>query len=266
MEDVKTMDLDLAAAMKLYGTLSTNVVEKSVAEQFTKEVKKAVARAQLLADGIINSLTGSRRIKPLEPGEVARKEQVYEETPGDVEAAKQKLLELASSIEPVVVHWKPFLVEIAAQLGIDLAHVDPREMVPDAEKMKQQLGAASAEILRLQGEVAEYERELGHAHQNEDDALKRLEQGAALVKDAQASLGGLIAERDALKRQLEAAKDPEAAYSRYNEQGPNPWKTYDGKDVPKWAELPEKKNGDQVQAKWRAAVGAVITPPPPPAA
>lgn len=37
-------------------------------------------------------------------------------------------------------------------------------------------------------------------------------------------------------------------FNAYNAQGPNPWKTHDGKLVPKWEEL-----GEQVQAKWRAA-------------
>lgn len=40
-----------------------------------------------------------------------------------------------------------------------------------------------------------------------------------------------------------------AAFGRYNAQGPNPWKTWDGKAVPRWDEL-----NDQVRAKWRAAV------------
>lgn len=37
-------------------------------------------------------------------------------------------------------------------------------------------------------------------------------------------------------------------FGAYNEQGPNPWKTFDGRDVPKWDEL-----NDQVRAKWTAA-------------
>lgn len=36
-------------------------------------------------------------------------------------------------------------------------------------------------------------------------------------------------------------------FNAYNEQGPNPWKTFDGRDVPKWDEL-----NDQVRAKWIA--------------
>lgn len=38
------------------------------------------------------------------------------------------------------------------------------------------------------------------------------------------------------------------AFDAYNEQGPNPWKTWDGKDVPRWEQL-----NDQVRAKWHAA-------------
>lgn len=41
----------------------------------------------------------------------------------------------------------------------------------------------------------------------------------------------------------------ERAFNAYNDAGPNPWKTWDGKDVPRWPDLNE-----QVRAKWRAAV------------
>lgn len=37
-------------------------------------------------------------------------------------------------------------------------------------------------------------------------------------------------------------------FDAYNEQGPNPWKTFDGRDVPRWEQL-----NDQVRAKWIAA-------------
>jgi hypothetical protein len=43
---------------------------------------------------------------------------------------------------------------------------------------------------------------------------------------------------------MEAA---EQLFNAYNEQGPNPWKTWDGKDVPRWDAI-----NDQVRAKWRA--------------
>lgn len=53
----------------------------------------------------------------------------------------------------------------------------------------------------------------------------------------------------------QAAGDVEARakamFDAYNEQGPNPWKTFDGRDVPRWHEL-----NDQVRAKWCAAAGA----------
>ncbi len=39
----------------------------------------------------------------------------------------------------------------------------------------------------------------------------------------------------------------EALFTAYNDQGPNPWKTFDGRDVPRWPELSE-----QVVEKWRA--------------
>lgn len=37
-------------------------------------------------------------------------------------------------------------------------------------------------------------------------------------------------------------------FNAYNEEGPNPWKTFDGRDVPRWHEL-----NDQVRGKWIAA-------------
>lgn len=36
-------------------------------------------------------------------------------------------------------------------------------------------------------------------------------------------------------------------YTVYNEQGPNPWKTFDGRDVPKFERV-----GPQVKSKWIA--------------
>lgn len=41
----------------------------------------------------------------------------------------------------------------------------------------------------------------------------------------------------------------EQFFNVYNETGPSPWKTFDGRDVPRWADL---INGDQVRGKWRA--------------
>lgn len=37
-------------------------------------------------------------------------------------------------------------------------------------------------------------------------------------------------------------------FEAYNEQGPNPWKTFNGIPVPRWDDL-----GPQVQGKWIAA-------------
>ncbi len=39
-----------------------------------------------------------------------------------------------------------------------------------------------------------------------------------------------------------------AMFDAYNAEPPNPWKTWDGKDVPKWDAL-----SDQVRGKWKAA-------------
>lgn len=43
----------------------------------------------------------------------------------------------------------------------------------------------------------------------------------------------------------------EHLFNAHNSQGPNPWKTWDGKVVPVWAEL-----NDQVRAKWLAVARA----------
>jgi hypothetical protein len=42
-------------------------------------------------------------------------------------------------------------------------------------------------------------------------------------------------------------------FDAYNGQGPNPWKTWDGKDVPRWEQL-----NDQVRAKWNAAARVAL--------
>lgn len=42
-------------------------------------------------------------------------------------------------------------------------------------------------------------------------------------------------------------------FDAYNSTEPNPWKTFDGRDVPRWPAL-----GEQVQTKWRAAARAAI--------
>ena len=39
----------------------------------------------------------------------------------------------------------------------------------------------------------------------------------------------------------------------YNEHGPNPWRTFDGRDVPVWPNLT-----DEVRAKWVAAAERAI--------
>lgn len=46
-----------------------------------------------------------------------------------------------------------------------------------------------------------------------------------------------------------------AMFDAYNEQSPNPWKTFDGRDVPRWEQL-----GEQVRLKWVAAANAAARP------
>lgn len=43
----------------------------------------------------------------------------------------------------------------------------------------------------------------------------------------------------------------ERLFNAYNEQGPNAWKTFDGRDVPKWEAV-----GPSVLAKWIAVARA----------
>lgn len=45
----------------------------------------------------------------------------------------------------------------------------------------------------------------------------------------------------------------ESAFNAYNETGSTPWKTFDGRDVPRWDAITE-----QVREKWRASVLRVI--------
>lgn len=51
---------------------------------------------------------------------------------------------------------------------------------------------------------------------------------------------------EAMNTQLEATA--RKMFDAYNEEGPNPWKTFDGRDVPRWEAL-----GEQVRSKWLAA-------------
>lgn len=44
-----------------------------------------------------------------------------------------------------------------------------------------------------------------------------------------------------------------AMFDAYNEQGPNPWKTHDGRAVPRWQELNDQVRGKWEAAAWRAA-------------
>lgn len=45
----------------------------------------------------------------------------------------------------------------------------------------------------------------------------------------------------------------EQLFNAYNEQDPNPWKTFDGRNVPRWKDL-----NDQVRGKWVAAAHKAI--------
>lgn len=77
----------------------------------------------------------------------------------------------------------------------------------------------------------------------------RLEEACFYAKKAMALQAVNQVEEGTAANELELRA--QAAFERYNEQGPNPWKTYDGKDVPRWPALT-----DQVRAKWRAAVSS----------
>ena len=53
------------------------------------------------------------------------------------------------------------------------------------------------------------------------------------------------AARDAAAVDLDVAQK---IFRAYNDQGPNPWQTFDGRSVPTWDEI-----SDQVRGKWIAA-------------
>lgn len=48
-------------------------------------------------------------------------------------------------------------------------------------------------------------------------------------------------------KEIEMKSFAEVLFNAYNEEGPNPWKTWDGKDVPRWHDL-----NNQVRGKWEA--------------
>lgn len=45
----------------------------------------------------------------------------------------------------------------------------------------------------------------------------------------------------------------EQMFNAYNEHGPTPWVTFDGRPVPRWPDL-----NDAVRAKWTAAAARAI--------
>jgi hypothetical protein len=55
---------------------------------------------------------------------------------------------------------------------------------------------------------------------------------------------------------VEVDQMAELFFNAYNSQGPNPWKTWDGKDVPRWGAL-----NDQVRAKWKAVARVALGEP-----
>lgn len=90
----------------------------------------------------------------------------------------------------------------------------------------------------------------------------------ALVVDAEdpnrlvqiASFEGLLSEPHAeafvqlqARRAGGAGRLAQKMFQAYNDQGPNPWKTFDGRSVPTWDQI-----SDQVRAKWIAAAEAAL--------
>lgn len=60
----------------------------------------------------------------------------------------------------------------------------------------------------------------------------------------------------ALGEEIKAVLDKyaELAFNAYNDHGPNPWQTFDGRVVPRWMAINEA-----VKNKWRAAVSVFIS-------
>lgn len=60
-------------------------------------------------------------------------------------------------------------------------------------------------------------------------------------------------EQIAVDMKLDVERIAYFAFEAYNQTGETPWKTFDGRDVPRWAGL-----NDAVRAKWIAAVKAIM--------
>lgn len=60
-------------------------------------------------------------------------------------------------------------------------------------------------------------------------------------------------EQIAVDMRLDVERIAYFAFETYNQTGETPWKTFDGRDVPRWAAL-----NDAVRAKWIAAVKAIM--------
>lgn len=188
-----TTDKLFSALLDQYGRLSSNKLEKTTAERFADEVKGAVKNAQQLADGIINALSGTVKID-------VKGNRI--ETPADVEAAKGKLLDLAKSVEPVVMHWRPFIDATASFLNVDLRLVRSTNMVPDSEKLEHELEEQQSANIALQAELDKADGIIDGLQQSLKTKDEALEQGIQAVKDAQAAAGALTTENQLLKAKL----------------------------------------------------------------
>lgn len=76
------------------------------------------------------------------------------------------------------------------------------------------------------------------------------EQAAKSEAAAQADFA--LQEVFVLFRDAEPAKVGEFLFNAYNDHGETPWKTFDGRDVPRWPDLT-----DAVRAKWTASAAAL---------
>jgi hypothetical protein len=147
---------------------------------------------------------------------------------------------------PRILHFGGLVFEVMRFASIPLPGKpsDPVEFRIEADYL--QLDVFSAELSREVHALADEEEIAAMQERALDQAVK---QHAPLFAEALARyIGG--AEDQALEYRAIA----ERAFNAYNEHGPTPWLTFDGRPVPRWDAITEA-----VREKWIAAVKACVS-------